>query len=264
LASILPEFTEKPENFSELLDCVSRRLKQARMMDPWAVFEEPIFEVHTASDMNVARAAVIVLASSIVMVFFTRGIPFSCLAGAAVLLLVWTILIFRRNGRAIRKRRLEGIVTTGAVVQANLFLFDPEEEIEAGAVLVYSFDEDLKRDPPRLMEIANRLFEYKAAPLEQAPENMKSLVRTIKDERMRYHRWPVPREICGNDKTFVADLDMERNRMPNRAIDRRIWLCLSHPDLKIHALEILPLELWWREDLDGLTGYQFKVKRENA
>lgn len=252
MATALPDWHDPVSSLGELLAHAGRRLQQARQLDPHGGFEPPVLEFTSKAQIYALLATLVLGLATVITVLFTRGPVFLALLGCTLVLGLYVYFVTRAANRYVARWRQEGVVVAAALVMANGRLFRPGNDMLPG-VVVFSFDERLGRDADALAALGARLFALKAGPLEAVPATARDLARQLRSERPTWTRTVVPAELGGKDRTFVTDLAFDRKLLPHGVLDRRILFCLVHPSLGRESIALLPLPMWWRQDLDAFT-----------
>jgi hypothetical protein len=143
--------------------------------------------------------------------------------------------VYRRQGMLLR----EGSIVWGALVQANLLLFEPGPE-DHPAMAVYSSDSLFEDDPDRLVAIARRLFALKGTTPEDPGE--RRLAEMITDEMERGMGWAVPKSCTGGREVRSTTFMVFRRHLPGKVLSCSWFPLLTHPETP--AVMIVPWEYW--------------------
>jgi hypothetical protein len=250
---LLPESADRVGSLAELVDYAERRVEQSRRIDPTGPFPPPILEVRTQLEIWATLASFVLVPATLVTACFTRGPVLWTIGALAGAIFAYAFAAVRRGNRWTAKWRSEGVVVAGALVMANDKAFLPGMRTSYPGVVVFSFDPLLGRDSVGLSRLAERTFELKEADPTSLPENLREIGSQLASERPTWRRRRLPADFCGNETTWLADVMFEPERLPRGHVDRTLWPCLVHPTIDTAGPSILPLEIWWREDLDPIS-----------
>jgi len=174
------------------------------------------------------------------------------LVACTVLFGVWLgidLVLVRRRHRVCRESTGIGL---GAIVFAWHTLWEPGSEDLAGGVAVVTTDGELECDPERLIRLSRQLAELGEKGVDAAPPGAEDLVKAL-DASTRASvkkKWPVPRELAGNDRTFVTDVIVFPTELPNGYLDRPVWpIAFPEGDLETFS-RIVPGNMWWSAEVD--------------
>jgi hypothetical protein len=132
----------------------------------------------------------------------------------------------------------KGTVLWGALVQANLDLFEPGTE-DLPAALVYSRDAHFDGRPQALRRIAAQLM---ARPGDDSPLPVRMINARLQEGRDRFQNLEVP-AILSSHKVLVSTFAVFRQHLPGRVMAGRSWFpVLVHP--YTHAIMIVPRQFW--------------------
>ncbi|MDP6423676.1 MAG: hypothetical protein QGG14_02985 [Planctomycetota bacterium] len=183
----------------------------------------------------------------------------AALLSGLVLCVAWFGMGLARHLRAPRQWQAEADVALAALVMANEQLFDGQEgkDVALPGVVVLTREARRRADGPWLSQLAERLFALNAAnAAELAPrdaETARTLARV--QEEGEFVRWRVPHHLADNDDTWLVGLWLDRDHMPAGRLDRRLWLCLSHPSDQPSRTCLLPPEHWYSPSAGDLLSY---------
>lgn len=257
MTTLLPDSKRAAASFAEWIDYVRHRLAQATRLDPWRGMAPVVMSVGTRRDTLLLRAAIASGAAALVAIFLLPWVFAVALGAAAILLGAWVLLAMRRHRRRELARTKESVVALGAVVMANMDLFDPEKPGNLPGVLLVTLDPKLMAGAPELQQLVDGLFELKNQPLDRVPAELRAIAEQLTSERGWFEPLRVPRSFCGNDQTVLHPCWFVRKLLPRNCIDRRIFPVLVHARMGSGDLEMLPLEMWWRADFDAAFGGEF-------
>lgn len=133
-------------------------------------------------------------------------------------------------------------VCYGHIVQANEILFGWFPHRDCPAAILYSTDPCVEDNPYILRELADELFSYKNKPLEEVPEQWRTVAQAITDE---YARPDISfsLEIGGRTVTFrFMAIMVYRKLLPGRVLRGNLLPLLTAPDCR--SVMILPKKYW--------------------
>ncbi len=188
-----------------------------------------------------------------IVAWFVAPIP--VFAVIALIAVVSIAVALRFNARAERPDRTlfsKGVIVPAAVVQANSGLFDEDDEDDLPGSMLVSFDPYFARHPAALVRLASSVFSWKNAPLDQLPPDARRIGWDLRTELGGLPPRPVAPAIGGRPDTWLVDVLFRRDTLPNRCIDRRIFLVLARRDAPQPA-HLIPTDLWLDDDSDRLT-----------
>lgn len=141
-----------------------------------------------------------------------------------------------------RRQRLllsEGQVYWGAMVQANILLFEVGRE-DHPALAVYGTDRTFDPCPERLHAIGQRLFSLKNT----TPDNPQDrrFAAMITDEMERSLGWRVPKRHTAGREVFCSASMVFRTHLPGGILRAGWFPLLVHPDTP--AIMIVPRRFW--------------------
>ena len=238
----LPPLTDRLDTFRDVLVTARARWKEAWRMDPRdGCMEPPTLEFGSLAVLGAAGLALLLALSSFVTLFLTRGPVLWVQAGAMVVLGGWALYRLRRNCAAVRRRRRESAVTTGAVVMANDALFDPASDVSAWGVALVVTDAALAEDAEAVADLAERAYaEWRTADLQDLPEELRAAARHVCQDVPLRERVEVPESWAGRRGVWVSAVYFERAALPRRVIDRRVMPFAVHPSQTLESVEPLP------------------------
>jgi hypothetical protein len=132
----------------------------------------------------------------------------------------------------------KGTVHWGALVQANLALFEPGTD-DLPAALVYSRDAHFDARPQALRRIAVALAPRSG---NDAPPAIRAITARLEEGRDRFQNLEVPTILSGR-KVLVSTFAVFRQHLPGGVLAGRSWFpVLVHP--YTHAIMIVPRQFW--------------------
>jgi len=191
-------------------------------------------------------AMLLLVLACLVTLILTRGPLLWSLAGLTALATMYFVWHRGRLRTAGAHWLQQAQVCPAAVVMAHHSLFEPGSSTMPGAMLVSFAAEP---DADRLQAAARLVF---ALLRDRAPPPRLQPLRewlVASTRRQHYDRLRVPRELAGDDHTFLIGLRLDRELMPHGYLDRKLWFVLARPD-RNESVELLPYQYWWHEGLD--------------
>jgi len=188
----------------------------------------------------IGLVAIVCALATAITAIFTFGLTLQILAGlAAVLGVVW----FVRNRQAQRLGEAwqrEAGAYPAALVMAHNSVHEPGQSIVPGTMLV---DFGPSPDAAKLEQVAQQVFAL--ARQDQLPVAHAAVRDWLRTEmgRARFGRLRLPRDLAGNDTSWLVSLRFDRKMMPNGHVDRSIWFVKARPD-RDESAEILPHQFW--------------------
>jgi len=184
--------------------------------------------------------AILLTIAAAITAIFTFGLGLQITAALAALLgIVW----FVRNA-AMKKLgetwQAEATAWPAALVMANGSLFEPGPSMAPGVLLV---DFGLAPAAERMQSVAKvigALASQEQVPAAQAP--IRDWLR-LGSQRARFDRLQVPRDLAGNDTSWLVSLRLDRKMMPNGHLDRSVWFVKARPG-RDESAELLPHAFW--------------------
>lgn len=184
--------------------------------------------------------AILLAIASAITAIFTFGLTLQILGGGAALAtVVWWLRA--RSQRQLGEAWLrEADAWPGALVMAHSSVLEPGQSVVPGVLLV---DFGNAVDPARLEQIAQQVFALVKA--EQVPPSHTPVRDWLRDDMQRGHfdRLQLPRDLAGNDSSWLVSLRMNRAMMPNGYVDRRLWFVAARAG-RNESAELLPHSYW--------------------
>ena len=188
----------------------------------------------------VGFVAILLGLASAITTIFTFGLVLLILAGLAALLgLIW----FARN--AVQKRlgeawRREARAWPAALVFAHRSVLEPGNSIVPGAMVV---DFGLDPDPERLEAAADAARRQLDGDLGSPAHAAVRDWLQLETQRARFGRIRLPKDLAGNETTWLISLRFDRKMMPRGFVDRSRWFVKARAD-RDESAEILPHRFW--------------------
>lgn len=153
--------------------------------------------------------------------------------GGVVLLLVLVVMAIYVN-ETIKEKRKErevkesGRPVLGALVMANNTLADPDGLPEAPGLVVFGFYKAGPKLTAALKPLAERIYDlYEKEDVDSLSPVCREFSLLLKDHNYRDgRRNPVPEEVAGPLKVYVADLWIHRDRLPYDWAESRALACM--------------------------------------
>ena len=123
---------------------------------------------------------------------------------------------FRRYRSARRRLLREGEVVWGALVQANMMMFDPDLDFSCPGEVVFCPDARRPVHPDELIAVARRVGELKHTAPRDA--ELRKFADYLTDEHVRAFGWPIPRKLTGGLPCVDSTVLFPRDHLPGRAI----------------------------------------------
>jgi hypothetical protein len=188
----------------------------------------------------IGLGAILLVITAAITAIFTFGLVLQILVVLAVLLgVVWLV----RNAAAKQLGEVwqrEAAAYPAAVVMAHGSLHEPGPSVAPGVMLV---DFGMAPDAARMQRAAKAVHELAAA------DHVSVVQAPLRDwlqlgmQRARFDRLQVPREVAGNDTSWLISLRFDRKMMPSGHVDRSLWFVKARPGREESA-EILPHSFW--------------------
>lgn len=144
----------------------------------------------------------------------------------------------------------EGELVWCALVQANKHLFAPSDNVDSPGNTVYSFDDDLKRDPSPMLEVASRLFSFKGEDGLTHPMVQK-IADVLAHERDRAMHMPIPDLLTRNRNILFTGNMFCRKHLPDGYISTRLMPMLA---IRGRKPTIIVPKWYWPESLRPVLG----------
>jgi hypothetical protein len=140
---------------------------------------------------------------------------------------VFLVVIGMREKKREEKVRAEGVPTLGWIVQANNVLWEEGSGDNAAQILI-TFDEELKDDPERMLELALKLGRLKSEPPEDDMEE--EIAQLVIDETARFStRYKLPRKFTGGPVVYSIAVMVRRKYLPEGKITLPYIHCVGLP-----------------------------------
>lgn len=138
----------------------------------------------------------------------------------------------------------DGIVVWGHIVQANSLLFSNNSYNCPGEV-VYSIPDRRHADPPRLEQVARKLFALKGT--EPGDSNLAPIAEYLTDERIRVFGLRVPSHISPDLRCQISSTFFVRKHLPHRRLCAGFLPLIVNP---VKPFVVMPLpEGYWPDAL---------------
>ena len=171
--------------------------------------------------------------------------------GGALLFGLFNRLDDRQVKKRVKRYNEGARVGLGGLVQANEALFSSKNKQAAFGLAIVTMDPDLQARPERLLEMADYLYALAKEGLEPVPEYLKEVVELTRGELVDFeNRVRLPRELTGNDDTWLFDLLFYPSRLPHGVVDRRLWPVIFHQDDVRVGPQVPHQDLWWKPEVD--------------
>jgi hypothetical protein len=184
--------------------------------------------------------AILLTIAAAITGIFTFGLGLQITAALAALLgIVW----FVRNAAMKKlgdKWQQEAAAWPAALVIANSSLFEPGPSVAPGVLLV---DFGLAPAAERMQAAAKAIGALDAQGSVPAAHAVVRDWLRLGMQRARYDRCQVPRDLAGNDTSWLISLRLDRKMMPNGHLDRSVWFVKARPG-RDESAELLPHSLW--------------------
>lgn len=184
--------------------------------------------------------AIVLGVTTAITAIFTVGIVLMVLAALTIAATLYWLVVSSRWRRLGRSWQDEARAWPATVVMAHHSVHEPGNSIVPGAMLV---DFGPNPDAERMEEAAEAVFAL--AQNDSVPASHLALRDWLRTEmqRARFGRIRVPRDLAGNDTTFVVSLRFDRAMMPAGHVDRRHFFVKARAD-RDESAEILPHRYW--------------------
>lgn len=138
-------------------------------------------------------------------------------------------------------RRLveEGAVVWGAIVQANMLMFEPGSTNLPGNV-IYSASKRMDAHPYKYLEWAGELFSLKGKNIKDP--QLRKFACDLADERGRGGRLDIPPALTGQVQCYMNDIQFERKHLPDGYLSTAFYPLLIHRELPY--VMVLPVWYW--------------------
>lgn len=134
----------------------------------------------------------------------------------------------------------EGKVAIGALVQANVDLFEKgKENLPAG--YIYSEDPFFLECPGELLGLADALFQTKGE--SGYHPSIQKLADLLADEYERIFGYKLPRDLLDGKEVYFTTVVVDRNHLPAKKIEGRLYPMLVLPGEEPDAI-LLPHWHW--------------------
>ncbi len=157
---------------------------------------------------------------------------------------MWLDGPFRSYMFARKELLRDGVVVWGALLQANMLMFDPREEMSCPGEFVFCPDPRRRIHPAEILEVASRVQELKHTK-PRDPE-LRKFADYLTDERTRAFGWPVPRKLSAGVPCVVSSTLFPRHYLPGNAISGQAMPVVVLPH-EPHYACILHRGFWPRE-----------------
>jgi len=134
-----------------------------------------------------------------------------------------------------------GEIVYACIIQANRILFKRLPPFNSIAVLIFSLDDFYKTNPLDLYSIADSLYSYKFE--DNAPEGIKEVVRSIKDEVTQMLNIALPPDIANNRQIYLTNVVVHRNHLPKKRIISRLLPIICDVE-NVDGVMIVPKRYW--------------------
>ncbi len=152
----------------------------------------------------------------------------------------------RRVLRDQRKLYRHGSIVWGALVQANLLLFEPGPE-DLPAAIAFSTDEDVDASAPALAQVARKLFHAKENEVED--DDWRDIGAKLADEHRRDTQVIVPSKLTWGAPVTMSAVLVARKHLPNRVLSGSVFPLLVAPSISDWVI-VLPSRFWPQEFID--------------
>jgi hypothetical protein len=188
----------------------------------------------------IGLGAILLGIAAVITAIFTFGLVLQVLAALVMLLaVVWLVrsAAAKKLGEVWQR---EAAAYPAALVMAHGSLHEPGPSVAPGVMLV---DFGMAPDADRMQRVAKAVYELADAdhvPVANAP--VRDWLR-LGMQRARFDRLQVPRDLAGNDTSWLISLRFDRKMMPNGHVDRSLWFVKARPG-RDESAELLPHAFW--------------------
>lgn len=121
------------------------------------------------------------------------------------------------------------------------------------AFAVLSFDRALRASPFGLKALADRLGMMANGGQTEIPTECDALARRLQKglARSENGRWQIPAALAGNESTWLIRFELARAALPAGYLEGKPLLCFTL-DRAGSWTQVLPLDVWWRPELEKL------------
>lgn len=137
--------------------------------------------------------------------------------------------------------RNSGEIHYAAIVQADINLF-AYNELHTPAAVLYATDSYYDENPAALLELANKLYDYK---FETTPDGMEEIVKAVTEDNLRYYNLPLPSFLTPAGTVLYTNVMVFRNHISRGYLTTGIYPVLCSKQAK--CIFILPYKYWPKE-----------------
>lgn len=129
----------------------------------------------------------------------------------------------------------DGVTLFAPIVQANTALFTPGDK-DAPAQVLVSFQPDSPELRRTLLQLAERVGGLGTA--DTSDPLLEPIAALIRDQK-RHSAVPLPQSLARGLDVYLTTVFIERDRLPNRYLDRKFVYCRAKPEDKGDSLVMI-------------------------